>query len=167
MVSGGFYKKMKILPLLLTIPATMVASVTHASGVNTLTVSATVLSKNNCRFTTANPKLNFGALDPGSSSDVTQTASVQFVCNGSARIAAFAFSTDNGLYSTAPGAYRMRHATDITAYLPYALSLSPATGTVSKGVNQNLTITGTVSAPDYQPALAGDYADTVVINLNP
>lgn len=167
MVSKGFYKKRAVLPLLLAFLTVMVASVTHASGVNTLTVSATVLTKSNCKFNTANPKLNFGALDPGSSSDVTQAASVQFVCNGSAPIAAFAFSTDNGLYSTGPGAYRMRHATDTTAYLPYALSLSPATGTVSKGVNQNLTITGTVSAPDYQPALAGNYADTVVINLNP
>jgi spore coat protein U-like protein len=167
MVSEGFFNKLAVLPMLLVFMIFMITSVARASGTNTLTVTAVVLSKSKCKFNTANATLNFGALDPGNSTDVTNNTSVQFVCNGSAPIAAFAFSADNGLYSTGPGAYRMRHATVTTAYLPYTLSLSPATGTAPKGVTQTLTIGGTVKALDYRPALAGNYADTVVISLNP
>lgn len=167
MVGEGSFRKRAVFPFLLVFLTVMVTSVAHASGTNTLTVTAAVLSKNKCKFNTANATLNFGALDPGNSTDVSKSTSVQFVCNGSAPIAAFAFTTNNGLYSTGPGAYRMRHATVTTAYLPYTLSLTPTTGTAPKGVNQTLTIDGTVSALNYQPALAGNYADTVVITLNP
>jgi spore coat protein U-like protein len=143
------------------------APVARAVGVNTLTVTASVLSKNKCKFNTATALLDFGALDPANTVDVTKTTSLQFVCNGSAPIATFAFTSDDGLYETGPGANRMRHSTVTTEYLPYALSLSPATGTAPKGVNQTLTITGQVNALDYRPALVGNYADTVVISLNP
>lgn len=143
------------------------APVAQAAGVNALTVAATVLSKSKCKFNTANATLNFGALDPANTVDVTQFTSVLFVCNGSAPIATFAFTSDDGLYETGPGANRMRHSTVTTEYLPYAISLSPATGTAPKGVTQTLTITGQVNALDYRPALAGNYSDTVVISLNP
>jgi spore coat protein U-like protein len=167
MGSDGSFKKKAVVPFLLVFLTIMLTSVTHASGTNTLSVTATVLSKNICKFNTVNAALNFGALDPGNSTDVTQSTSVQFVCNGSAPIAAFAFTTNDGLYETGPGANRMRHTTVTTAFLPYTLSLSPTNGTVPKGVNQTLTIDGKVSALNYQPALAGNYADTVVISLNP
>ena len=167
MDSEGTFKKMALLLFLLVILTLMVTSVAHASGSNTLGVTAAVLSKNKCKFNTANATLNFGALDPGSSTDATQSTSVQFVCNGSAPLATFALATNDGLYSTGPGAYRMRHASVTTEYLPYTLSLSPTTGTVPKGANQTLTIAGAVSALDFQPALAGNYSDTVVITLNP
>jgi spore coat protein U-like protein len=168
MLNSGSFKKMSVFPFLLVFLAAMVPSVAHASGTKTLTVTAAVLSKSKCKFNTANATLNFGALDPGNSSDVTQTASVQFVCNGSAPTAAFAFTTDDGLYESGPGANRMRHAAPATSeFLPYSLSLSSNNGTVPKGVTQTLAVTGTISALNYRPALAGNYADTVIITLNP
>jgi spore coat protein U-like protein len=136
------------------------------AGTGTLTVGATVISKNNCKFRSGPATVNFGALDPGNTTDITQTASMQFRCNGSAPMATFAFSTDDGLYETGPGANRMKHATE-TEYLPYSLSLSPVSGTVPKGVEQTLTISGTVTSSNYRSAYAGNYRDTVVISITP
>lgn len=166
-VNVGTFQKMLFILFLSVILTAMTSAVVLASGTNILTVSAAVLSKSKCKFNTANASFNFGALDPGNSSDVTQSASIQFVCNGSAPVAAFALTTDDGLYESGPGANRMRHTATTTAYLPYELQLSPAVGTVPKGVNQTLAITGTVRASNYRSAMAGSYSDTVVITLNP
>jgi len=138
-----------------------------AAGPNTLTVSATVLSKSNCKFNSASSTLNFGALNPLNSVDVTANASIIFVCRGSAPIATFFISDDDGLHETGPNANRMRHATVLTEYLPYDLTLSPTTATVPKNANQTLTVTGTVRAVDYQSAYVGSYADTVIITIAP
>jgi spore coat protein U-like protein len=138
-----------------------------AAGTNTLTVSAVVLSKSNCKFNSATSTLNFGSLNPASSVDVTATASIVFVCRGSAPIATFFMSDDDGLYETGFDANRMRHATVLTEHLPYSLTLSPITASVPKNVNQTLTLTGTVRAVDYQIAYAGGYADTVILTISP
>lgn len=138
-----------------------------AAGINTLTVTATVLSKSNCKFKSATSTMNFGALDPSSSVDVNASATVLFVCNGSAPNATFFISDDDGLYETGPNANRMRHATVLTEFLPYSLTLNPTSATVPKGVDQTLTISGTVTAANYQNALVGNFADTVIITLTP
>lgn len=143
------------------------ASSAHAADTNALTVTATVLSKSVCMFNSASATLNFGALDPGNPVNVTQNTTVTFRCVGSAPIAAFAISSNDGLYQTGPGARRMRHATVLTEYLNYALSLSPTSGTVPKNTNRTLTITGTVTGANYQSAYAGNYADTVTLTLIP
>ena len=133
-------------------------------------VSATVLSKNNCKF--SNPSsltLNFGVLDPGVPipPDSTARASIDFVCRGSAQLAAFGFTDDDGLYETGPNANRMRHSSVPTEYLPYTLSLDPASGIVPKNVPRTVTVSGTVRGADYQNAYAGSYSDSVVITLLP
>lgn len=138
-----------------------------AAGPNTLTVSATVLSKSNCKFNSASSTLNFGALNPANSVDVTANASIILVCRGSAPIATFFISDDDGLYETGPNANRMRHSTVLTEYLPYDLTLTPTTATIPKNVNQTLTLTGTVRAANYQSAYVGSYADTVIITIAP
>jgi spore coat protein U-like protein len=158
------WKLSVVLPVLfLTVIGIPIAS----AGTGTLTVGATVISKNNCRFRSGPAVLNFGALDPGNTTDITQTASMRFRCQGSAPMATFAFSTDDGRYETGPGANRMRNTTTITEYLPYSLSLSPASGTVPKGVDQILTITGIVTSLNYRSAYAGNYRDTVVVSIAP
>jgi hypothetical protein len=146
----------------------IIVSVSVASaGSNSLTVGATVISKSNCKFNSAASALNFGAIDPNNTTDVVKTTSVNFVCHGSAPIATYAISTDDGRYESGPGAYRMRNASLPTEYLPYSLSLSPTSGTVAKNATQTLTITGTVTSQNYGSAYAGNYADTVVISLIP
>lgn len=132
----------------------------------TLAVTATVLSKSNCKFDTTTSTLNFGALDPAVAADANATASVGFVCHGSAPVAAFLFTDDNGQHPSGPGARRMRHAA-ASEFLPYSLAFSPASGTVPKNVHRTLTISGTVRGTDFRGSLAGPYTDSVVVSILP
>jgi len=138
-----------------------------ASETGILSVTATVLSKSNCKFNSKTAALNFGNLDPAAPVDRTVSVSISFVCHGSANPATFSITDDDGMYETGPNASRMRHTMATTEYLPYSLTLNPASGTVPKGVDQTLTITGTVMGSDYQDAYAGSYSDSVVISIEP
>ena len=132
----------------------------------TLAVTATVLSKSNCKFDTKTSTLNFGPLDPAVAADVSATASVGYVCRGSAPVAAFLFTDDNGQNPSGPGARRMRHAA-APELLPYDLAFSPAFGTVPKNVPRTLTISGTVRWADFHGLMAGPYTDSVVVSILP
>jgi hypothetical protein len=138
-----------------------------AAGTNSLTVVATVISKNICKFKSKGETLNFGAIDPAGVSNITSTTTVDFVCNGSSSVATYALSSDDGLYETGPGANRMRNTSFTTEYLPYTLSFSPQSGTIPKGVTQTFTISGTVTPSNYRSAYIGNYTDTVVVSINP
>ena len=138
-----------------------------AGGTDIYTVSAVVLSKNSCIFSTTTAILNFGILDTANSNDVTPSTSFNFICHGASNPATFSMDQDYGLYKTGPGANRMRHATNTTKFLNYTLTLNPSSGTVPKNQAQTLTVSGKVLATDYQNAYAGSYSDTVVISLNP
>jgi spore coat protein U-like protein len=142
-------------------------AVVAEAGTATLAVSATVLTKSNCLFSTRTATLDFGALDPANPVNATANATIPFVCRGSAPIATFAVSGDGGRYSSGPGNRRMRHATNLSEFLPYTMTLSPASGTVPKNAAQTLTVTGTVLGSDFRGALAGSYADTVVLSILP
>ncbi|MDD5007350.1 MAG: spore coat protein U domain-containing protein [Syntrophorhabdaceae bacterium] len=148
-----------ILIILTAIPMCYAAS--------TLSVTATVVSRSNCRFNTGTSSLNFGTLDPGNPSDKTVSASVRFWCGGSAPMATFAITHDSGLYETATDAPRMRNTAVTTEYLPYTLSLNPTSGTVRRFTIQTLTISGTVQGTAFQNAYAGNYSDRVVISIEP
>ncbi|WBY03761.1 spore coat protein U domain-containing protein [Ramlibacter tataouinensis] len=132
----------------------------------TLAVSANVLSKSNCKFdSNAVSALNFN-IDPSSASDLTVSTTRTFTCNGSANPASFSVTASNGNHASG-GTRRMRHGVTLTAYLPYTLSFSPASGSVAKGASSTLTISGTVASADFQPALLGSYSDTVTVTLSP
>ena len=147
--------------------ACLAAAVPAAFGdTGTLAVTATVLSKSQCKFDTKTSTLNFGALDPAVAADVNATSSVDFVCRGSAPVAAFLFTDDNGQNPSGPGARRMRHAA-APEFLPYDLAFSPASGTVPKNVTGTLTISGTVRWADFRGAMAGAYTDSVVVSILP
>lgn len=133
----------------------------------TISVTATILSKSNCKFNSNTGTLNFGNLDPANPVDRTVSTTVTFVCRGSEPSATFSITDDDGLYETAPNANRMRHTTVTTEYLPYSLTLNPTSGTVPKNVDQTLTISGTVKGTDYQNAYVGNFSDTVIISINP
>lgn len=151
----------------LAVLACLLAAVSVAFGEpGTLAVTATVLSKSNCKFDTNTSTLNFGALDPAVASDVNATASVDYVCRGSAPIAAFLFTDDDGQNPSGPGARRMRHAA-APEFLPYGLGFSPASGTVPKNVHRTLTISGTVRWSDFRGAMAGAYTDSVIVSILP
>jgi spore coat protein U-like protein len=131
-----------------------------------LAVTATVLSKSNCKFDTKTAALAFGALDPAVAADVNATASVGFVCRGSAPVAAFLFTDDDGQNPSGPGARRMRHAA-APEFLPYSLLLSPASGVIPKNAPGTLTISGAVRWADFRGSTAGAYTDSVVVSILP
>lgn len=138
-----------------------------AAGTHTLSIGATVLSKNNCRFTNAGPTvLDFGAIDPSSGVDKTATASMTYRCTGSNPMATYIVTSNDGLYSTGANAPRMRHGINLATYVPYAINV-PQSGTVARNVDQTLTVTGTVLVADFQNALVGAYSDTVVLTISP
>lgn len=143
------------------------AGASHAAGSGSLGVSAVVPSKSNCKFNAGALVLDFGTIDPASGANATATATKTFRCNGSAPIATFSISAGDGLYSTGPGVRRMRHSTVPTEFMAYAISLSPTSASVPKGVDQVLTVTGTIQPFEFQNVRAGLYQDTVVITLAP
>lgn len=167
-VRTGMGRSVKIIMhLFITAAVVLATAAVSDAGNNTVSVTATVLSKSNCHFITSASSLNFGSLDPASSSNVISSTTITFRCGGSAPNATFAINHDNGLYETGPGANRMQHSTVVTEYLPYTLTLSPLSNTVPKNVNQTLSISGSVKATDFQQAYVGSYADTVVISIAP
>lgn len=138
-----------------------------AAGSQSLEVSATVLSKNACRFTNGGPsQLAFGNIDPSAGTTVSLVVATTFRCTGSDAVATYSISSDDGLYAAGPGQPRMRHATDPTRYLPYALNI-PQSASVPKNTTQTLSIEGTLTPADYADAVAGAYADTVVLTIEP
>jgi spore coat protein U-like protein len=138
-----------------------------AASTSSVTVAATVLSKNQCKFSTSSAALGFGNLDPANPINKTVNTSINFRCMGSSPISTFLINDDDGLYETGPNANRMRHSTLGAEYIPYSFALTPRTGNVPKNTLQTLTISGTVSGLDYQNAATGNYSDTVIITLEP
>jgi len=132
-----------------------------------ITVSVVVLSKSICKFSSGSASLSFGTLDPGNPVDVTLSTTIGFRCMGSAPVATFLITDDDGMNELLRDGNRMAHLSVPGTYLPYEMTLSPATATVPKSAPQVLTVTGTVRGVDYQGAPAGAYSDSVVISIEP
>jgi len=143
------------------------AGIGDAADSNVVSVTATVLSKNQCRFNSNTAALNFANLDPANPVDRTVNTSITFRCGGSAPNATFSVTDDDALYEVGSGRNRMRHTTTFTEYLPYSLTLSPTSGTIPKNTDQTVAVTGTVRGVDYQDATMGNYSDTVVVSIEP
>jgi len=162
----GLIAKLICLWLVVTITTT---TSSFASSTN-VAVSATILSKNQCKFKNpSNPKnpsnrsLPFGDLDPLNATDVILERELSFVCNGKDNPVSYLI----GDGATPPGAHRMQRLTPSVAYLPYTLTLESEPGPIINGDEIKLKITGTVEADDYRLAPAGDYSDEVKITILP
>lgn len=150
------------------------ASLQAAAGTSSLTISATVLSSSNCKFqagsastlTLSNVALPAVGIDPSSATSATGSATVIVKCGGSAATATFSVSAGNGLYSTGPGARRMRNTTNAAEYLAYSLN-TPVGATVGKNVSTNVVITATSTQAQFANAYVGGFTDTVVLTLTP
>jgi spore coat protein U-like protein len=132
-----------------------------------VTVTAVVPTKNQCKFNTANSTLAFGTLLGSTTTDAFATGSIQARCIGADPVASFAISNDGGGNELSPGAFRMRHDTVPTAYLPYLLSIVPSEATVPKGVWQTVSFSGRILYGDINMAIPGSYSDTVTLTLLP
>jgi len=154
-------------PLLFAVIAACGPAAQADTSSGTLTVTATVLSKNQCKFSTKSLALDFQTIDPSAAAAKTATATATFVCNGNAATAAYVVSADDGKYRSAPGARRMRGVAATTEFLPYSLSWSPGSGTVPKGAFVSVTFTGSVAPADFQQARSDSYSDTVILTVAP
>jgi spore coat protein U-like protein len=140
----------------------------HAgSSSGAVAISATVVSKNQCRFSVRNLTLALGEIDPLATLSVSRSVTTTITCGGNAPNATYFISSDDGLYETGTNAPRMRHLTLTTQLMPYALTISPASATIAKNVAQTITITGTVLPADVRDLSPGGYSDTVTITLTP
>ncbi len=126
----------------------------EGASVQSLTVSAVILSNNNCAFDTKNSTLDFGTL-------LTKSITIDFTCRGKDQDVSYLISNNDGLYGS-----RLKHTT-LNEYLPYTLSLSPTSGTTKKNTTLPLTISGEISGADYLNAFIGSYSDTVVLTITP
>ena len=138
-----------------------------AAAQSSVSVSAVILSKSNCKFdSNAVITLAFGEIDPSSNTNATATATRGFKCGGSAANATFLITADDGLHASGAGQRRMKHAT-LNEYMSYSIALSPETATVPRNSAQTLTITGTITPAQFADVPAGGYSDTVLISLLP
>ena len=136
------------------------------AGTGNLVINATVLSRSNCKFNNpGSATISFPAIDPSGAAAQVLAGALSFTCNGSAPIASYTIVQDGGLYNSAGN--RMRHSTNFGEFLPYSLALSPTSGSAPKGVSQPLTATVTIPVASFQQAIAGIFADSVVITISP
>ncbi len=141
---------------------------------STLTVSAQVLNKTGCGFTSPTTPMNFGNIDPSLSTNATATANIVIRCNGSNANTAIVISRDSGQHVAANN-LRMQHATAGTNFLPYSLNLAGVSwavglvivGNIPNNSNFSFNLGGTVLPVDYQNALLGSYSDNVILTITP
>lgn len=142
-------------------------AISLAADSTIVSVGATVLSKNSCKFKApASATLAFGNIDPSSNVNASAVATLTFRCGGASSTVSYALNQDSGLYASGVNLNRMKHAT-LNVYLPYTLALSPSSGIVPKNTDQTINLTSTVTPASFQDATMGAYADTVVITLSP
>ena len=65
------------------------------------------------------------------------------------------------------GVRRLKHTSAATEFMPYSLSLTPASASIAKGATQDITVSGSILPADFQNVRSGSYSDTVVLDLYP
>jgi hypothetical protein len=140
-------------------------SILLAAG-TTIDVSAVILSKSQCKFSSNTNTMSFGNIDPTLGATYNVVVNIIFSCKGSAPIAAYSIADDNGLHSVVAGEKRMKHSA-LNVFMPYSVTLNPLNGTIPKNTDTTLTVTGTLTPADYGAAVAGTYNDTFNISIVP
>ena len=139
--------------MLLTVALVTLASAAFAAGTATLTINANVLPT--CRFVAAGTTMSFLPIDPTSIVDVTAQATIDFNC-----------STSVAYNFTNPATATIASGPDsMTVDLLYTDG-SPIPGTGS-GVDETLTIDGTITAANFANKPAGAYTGTATLTVNP
>jgi spore coat protein U-like protein len=155
---------------ILILGALLLPVVVHAATSSAIVaVSATVISKNTCQFTSGPGNIAF-SLDPSNPVNVTaqDAANIQVRCNGSGNPATFAISDDGGLHDLVPGQKQMMTTIGgVPHYIPYTMGYSPST--IPHNTNVPLTVTVSVLGSDYAsaPYSASPYTDTVTLTITP
>lgn len=139
--------------LIIAVALVAIASTTFAAGTATLTINANVLPT--CSFVAAGTTMTFAPIDPTSLVDATAQATINFNCSTGV---AYAF-TNPATASIANGPDTM------TVDLVYTDGTAvPGTGS---GVDETLTIDGTITVANFTGKPAGAYTGTATLTVNP
>lgn len=120
----------------------------------------------NCSFRADGTMLlAFGTVDPSSAGPIVRSVTPGAVAEiGDCKNFTMRVTADMGLYSSG-GIRRMRNAAG-TSFIPYALALPADQPMPGNGTYVPVGITGTITAPDYENARAGDHNDTVIVTVD-
>ena len=141
-----------------------------AGGTHTIAVSASVTGT--CVVNDSNSTLAFGTLNPATGGTVNATwTSGTFRCtNGTA----YTITSNDGLWESGTGGannrMKLSTATDCTtATNCIRYTLTSATSGTGTGMTNNISfnVTGSTDLSDYTNAVAGSYADTVILTVAP
>lgn len=142
--------------------AIVVASLACAAGFaaaadsTTLAVSATVSGV--CKFSATSQPLAFGTIDPSLTTDKTMTADVKYKCTNKTNSLGIAGIT---------GAHSMSSGADSLAYTLAIVGDKGAGVGFGTGKDLTATVTGTITAAQYQNAAAGSYTENVALTITP
>lgn len=140
------------------LPAPMPA---HARTVTQqLQVAATILDKGNCSFETPGPyAINFNpALNPLAAVDRTASVTFSVKCTGIGNKGSTVIIDREGA-----GQLYLEKGSDT---IPYSLNL-PTSKAVTNNNPVPVTLTATIVGSSYSNVPAGDYSDTIIINVTP
>jgi spore coat protein U-like protein len=155
-------------PRLLTAALAACLALPCAADNASITVSATVLSKNNCKFTSNGAlAINIPLIDPSGSATASGSVATSFKCGGASSSVSYSVTASDGSHSTGPGLRRLRHLTTTTEFLDYTLAITPSSGLAAKNAVVDVQVTASIAAAAYQNARAGSYSDTVVLTVAP
>lgn len=155
-------KKLSLVLVLFFVAA--MTSMAFGADSATITVQASVMGT--CKFSPvgASGTLDFGTLDPGVGVDVNANTTIQFWCTKGVTLETF--TVGNGNYFSG-GSNNMRDTVsgdDIPYLISAAKDANPNQGPISP---RTLTISGSVLGVDYINKSAGNYSDTVIIDVTP
>ncbi|NDY92124.1 spore coat protein U domain-containing protein [Ideonella livida] len=129
-------------------------------------VTAVVLPRDRCTWTSASSGLDFGPLQPQAAA-ATATATLRLQCQGSSPVARYAVSADTGENApSSSGTPQLRHVEN-GALLPYRVEVEPAEATIARHSEQTITLRARMAGQDLSKAPAGTYQDRLVITLMP
>jgi spore coat protein U-like protein len=161
---GREYEEEEIMKKSLTvfIALAVLAAGGAAWAVDTTTVAVSANVVGTCRFSNTG-SISF-ALDPANGADVLGViVQPTFWCT---RNAAYTITDDLGTHELG-SVFRMQHTTIPAEFIPYSFTYTAAG--IGNGPTNLLTmnIASTVLGSSYISAAAGDYSDTVTLEINP
>ena len=165
-------KKIAFLFSLSALAVALFTPVTYAAN-STLSVSATVLAKNGCSFSTPASFMNFGALAQVPGVDGNVAAPITIRCIGNKAVNAMKITRDGG-QNPAGIASRMKHATG-AVFLPYSISRAGVAWNPGASISFPLpnstdfifNLDGRVLSADIMNAQIGAYSDVVLMTITP
>jgi hypothetical protein len=161
---------MRLLAVFIVLMLLAAVEAQAASQGVTVSATATVISKNNCRFQSGPGTITF-TLNPFNAVDTTaqDSTSITVRCTGSGDPASFLISDDGGQNGNIiPGQKQlMATITGVPHYIPYSMSYSPSSA--PKNTIIPLTVSATILGSSYVNAAYSltPYADTVTLTITP